>query len=156
MEDNFSKNTGIRIEECFSAFENDFISPKELNSYKLFLRTKLVSSFNVLQQNFNNENFTALPICCHDNTDEYCKINPNYTRIRGWICICNIGIPYITLASHSILKSASGDFIDITPTISQHNYKFLPAYIDNASFDKLVRHIYDMQGNTNINIEKPA
>jgi len=76
--------------------------------------------------------------------------------LYGRLCLNYEGNQYITFASHSIIRSANGEFIDITPTELKNDNKFLEALLPKPHYDALIFYLYESQGNTIMNARKPA
>ena len=61
---------------------------------------------------------------CHDNVDQWVCENPGSQPIRGWVVI-STSADTAYIAAHSIVQTACGDLIDITPLPDQ-NTPFIP------------------------------
>lgn len=142
--------------ENFPPFDNRPLDNKLIDSYKSLLCKNIIRAFHASYRNVDSQIFTATHNNCHDNANEYCQISSGNKQVRGWICIENEGISSITLASHSVILSPYGELFDITPLRTSSAYKFLPAFLDDLSFDKLVLHLYKYTCRTNLHIEKPT
>lgn len=70
---------------------------------------------------------------CHDNVDRWVCENSGSRSVRGWVVIATAAdIAYI--AAHSIVQTAGGNLIDITPLPDQGT----PFILHNGSDDRFL------------------
>jgi hypothetical protein len=62
---------------------------------------------------------------CHRNVTLWCRYNPQYDAVRGWIVADYSDVGLYKFFAHSVLHDQDGKLIDITPNPSPYRYPFL-------------------------------
>jgi len=131
------------------------INDESLFSYQNFLLGKMDLAVEVALRNVNTNSFTATPNHCHDNSDDYCIINPKCKKIEGWLTITYPKSPFTTIASHSIIMLENGELIDITPMAIQQKCRFLSSFLNTNIYKNLVNYLYETKGQTTMFVINP-
>jgi len=77
---------------------------------------------------------------CHENADVWVRANPGSSVVRGWVTYVSFGDAGFGLTAHSVVRSASGLLIDITPLCDEslrQGMRFIEHDGDAASYDEL-------------------
>jgi len=78
---------------------------------------------------------------CHTNVTLWCRDNPDYTAIRGWI-VADHSIERIAVVfqffAHSVVETKTGGLIDVTPNPLDRNYPFLRHDSADCDFNEVV------------------
>ena len=112
------------------------------------LYSLLNDAFTVERKNVVQGDWKPQPNICHQNCTDWVTLNPADTAIRGWLCIDFSLIGFYRFASHSIIRTAGGDFIDITPTQIQTIYPFLEDGLDEEIYAEFVETLHSAHGST--------
>ncbi len=85
---------------------------------------------------------------CHQNCTDWVTMNPGDIAVRGWLCIDCSSIGFYRFASHSIIRTASGDYMDITPTSIQTIFPFLEDILEEEMFEDCIEVLHTTYGST--------
>ena len=61
---------------------------------------------------------------CHDNVDEWVRMYPRDSAVRGWVTDADFGVG-VRLTAHSVVRGADGKKFDITPMAKEADRKSL-------------------------------
>jgi len=78
---------------------------------------------------------------CHRNVALWCERDGNSTPVQGWLVadysVTGIAIN-VQFFAHSVVRTESGDLIDITPNTLNRSYRFLIHDAADGDFDEMV------------------
>ena len=56
---------------------------------------------------------------CHENVDQWVRVSPGHTAVRGWVTVYTDGANKTFLTPHSVVRDEDGRLFDITPLGSE-------------------------------------
>ena len=90
---------------------------------------------------------------CRHNVSVCCSINQDYSPVHGWLCIENFEDKNnIIFVSHSIVRRATGELRDITPTICSTEYTFLACHLNEDEYIDLINNGFSTLSTQNLNL----
>jgi hypothetical protein len=64
--------------------------------------------------------WTPTPNDCHDNAEKWVQLNQGWSVVHGWLVFdLRVSHGYVDLLPHSIVRSPSGELVDVTPLAPQ-------------------------------------
>jgi hypothetical protein len=83
---------------------------------------------------------------CHKNVDFWCKVNPEYKPVRGWVFYAfDYEANFVWFLQHSVMRTPENILVDITPNNASDSYPFIIATESDDDF--FAKEKYLMQGN---------
>ena len=118
------------------------------SEHAAYLYSLISNAITVERKSVNQDDWRPQPNICHQNCSDWETLNPVDTAVRGWLCIDFSSIGFYRFASHSIIRTAVGDFMDITPTQIQTIYPFLEDGLDEETYAECVETLQSAHGST--------
>ena len=76
---------------------------------------------------------------CHKNATCFSEENKSFQPVHGWLIIDpRPTFQSVKFIAQSVVKSAYGKLIDVTPSDVSDQYLFLPALVEDKDFEDLV------------------
>jgi hypothetical protein len=75
---------------------------------------------------------------CHENADILARALPELTPVRGWVTNGSYGPLGVSLAAHSVLRTADGTLIDVTP-LADESLRGSMHFIEHEGAERLFR-----------------
>ena len=83
---------------------------------------------------------------CHNNVDFWCRSNPEYIPVRGWLFFAlNYEANFVWFQQHSVILTPGKTLVDITPSNALDSYPFIIAKESDDDF--FAKEIYLNGGN---------
>ena len=87
-----------------------------LTVYARSLSSRLSEAFQVPRRTVKVNDWTPTPNDCHDNAEKWVQLNQGWSVVHGWLVFdLRVSHGYVDLLPHSIVRSPSGELVDITP-----------------------------------------
>jgi len=72
---------------------------------------------------------------CHKNVDFWCRSNPEYKPVRGWLFYAfNYEADFVWFQQHSVILTPENTLVDITPNNALDSYPFIIAKESDDDF----------------------
>jgi hypothetical protein len=124
-----------------------------VNSYIRTLLDKYEERVIVNRSVIKYGDWTPEAKMCRHNVSICCSINQDYSPVHGWLCIENFEDKNnIIFVSHTIVRRASGELRDITPTNCSTEYSFLACYLNEDEYIDLINNGFSTLSTQNLRL----
>ena len=132
--------------EAFASKNAMMFTDSQIAAYTEDLYRRRHTGIRVRDARPNSIDWQPDPNDCHNNVTVFCRQNPGFTPVRGWLYFDFRGQEvFVKFLAHSVVKTPEGNLVDITPSKRRqaYQYLFIEALLTYDEFVEMGRHTKD-------------